>query len=71
MTPPDVKFKWKINQQIAYLLTLPIGDKILEVEIPGDDVPPQGALEDGALGWGSLDQENLEGEPLILNFQVI
>ena len=28
---------------------MPIGDKILEVEIPGDDVPPQEALEDEGL----------------------
>ena len=56
------------NQSANCLLTLPIGDKILEVEIPGDDAPPQEALEDGALGWGCLDQGNLEGEALHLNF---
>ena len=63
MTPPDAKFKSNC------FLTLPIGDKILEVEIPGDDVPPQGAVEDGPLGSGSLDQGNLEGESRHLNFQ--
>ena len=44
------------NLSANCLLTLPIGDKILEVEIPGDDVPPQGAHEDGPLGWGCLHQ---------------
>ena len=57
------------NLSANCLLTLPIGDKILEVEIPGDDAPPQEALEDGALGWGCLDQGNLEGEALHFNFQ--
>ena len=38
------------------LTYLPIGNKVLEVEIPGDDVPPQGAHEDGPLGWGCLAQ---------------
>ena len=41
---------------LTYPITLPIGDKILEVEVPGDDVHPQGAHEDGPLGWGCLDQ---------------
>ena len=42
------------NQSPNCFLTLLIGDKILELEIPGDDVPPQGAHEDGPLGWGCL-----------------
>ena len=58
------------NLSANCLLTLPIGDKILEVEVPGDDVHPQEALEDGPLGWVCLDQGNLEGEALHLNFQV-
>ena len=37
------------NQSANCFLTLPIGDKILELEIPGDDVPPQEALEDEGL----------------------
>ena len=41
---------------LTYPITLPIGDKILEVEIPGDDVHPQEALEEGPLGWVCLDQ---------------
>ena len=44
------------NQSTNCFLTLPIGDKILEVEIPGDDVSPQGEHEDGPLGWGCLHQ---------------
>ena len=44
------------NQSANCFLTLPIGDKILEVEIPGDVVPPQGAHEDGGPSGGCLDQ---------------
>ena len=47
------------NQSANCLLTLPIGDTILEVEIPGDDVPPQGALEDEGPSGGCLAQEIL------------
>ena len=44
------------NQSANCFLTLPIGDKILEVEIPGDDVSPQGANEDGGPSGGCLAQ---------------
>ena len=44
------------NLSANCLLTLPIGDTILEVEILGDDVPPQGAHEDGGPSGGCLDQ---------------
>ena len=48
---------FKMEKQSAnWLFTMPIGDKILEVEIPGDDVPPQGAHEDGGPSGGCLDQ---------------
>ena len=48
------------NQSAYCSLTLPIGDEILEVEIPGDDVPPQGALEERGLRGGGLDQGVLD-----------
>ena len=44
------------NQSPNCFLTLLIGDKILELEIPGEDVPPQGAHEDGGPSGGCLDQ---------------
>ena len=47
------------NQSANCLLTLPIGDTIFDVEIPGDDVPPQGALEDEGPSGGCLAQEIL------------
>ena len=49
------QFWQRENQSPNCSLTLLIGDEILELEIPGDDVPPQGALEEWPLGLGSLD----------------
>ena len=49
------------NLSANCLLTLPIGDKILEVEIPGDDVPPQGALEDGGPSSGGCLAQGILG----------
>ena len=54
------------NQSANCLFTYP-AHWILEVEIPGDDVPTQGAHEDGGPSGGGLDQGNLEGEALHLN----
>ena len=42
------------NLSANCLLTLPIGDKILEVEVPGDDVSPQGATEGDLGGVGGV-----------------
>ena len=49
------------NQSANCFLTLPIGDEILEVEIPGDDVPPQGALEDGGPSSGGCLAQGILG----------
>ena len=43
------------------LTYLPIGNKVLEVEIPGDDVPPQGALEDGGPSSGGCLAQGILG----------
>ena len=54
------------NQSANCFLTLPIGDKILEVEIPSDDVSPQGALEDEGPSGGCLAQGILGQDEVLL-----